>query len=237
MFFSGVLLVFTAYICSSQALPPCTCTRNYVPICGSDGETYNNQCLMDCVNYSSHRNIVAVREGPCEGALPTVFDCVCPFNYLPVCGTDGSTYPNQCNLDCARQRTAGLEMKYAGPCVEPTTEGFACFCTREKKPVCGSDGNTYSNDCLLNCATAKDNTLSIAKYGPCEDNVQIVEPSTEGFACSCTREKKPVCGSDGNTYSNDCLLNCATAKDNTLSIASYGPCQDTVKVVDGIQFY
>ncbi|KAJ8715241.1 hypothetical protein PYW08_005222 [Mythimna loreyi] len=171
----GVLLAFTAYICSSQALPPCTCTRNYTPICGSDGETYSNQCLLDCANYNNHKDIVAVKDGPCEGFQPVVVECVCPFNYLPVCGTDGTTYSNQCSLNCQKQRSADLEVKHNGPCVEPTTEALTCLCTREKKPVCGSDGVTYSNSCLLNCATAKDNTLSIAKYGPCDDQVRVAD--------------------------------------------------------------
>ncbi|KAJ8712520.1 hypothetical protein PYW07_005362 [Mythimna separata] len=174
----GVLLVFSAIICSSIALPPCTCTRNYLPICGSDGETYSNQCLLDCANYNTHKNIVAVKEGPCDGNLPVVeLECICPFNYLPVCGTDGVTYSNQCGLNCQKQRNAGLEVKHMGQCVEASTEAFQCMCGRDKKPVCGSDGNTYSNACLLNCATAKDSSLFIANYGPCDDKVKVVELS------------------------------------------------------------
>lgn len=173
----GVALFVSAIICTAQALPPCTCTRNYLPICGSNGETYSNQCLLDCARYNTHQDITVVKQGPCEGEQQAVVvgeECVCPFNYLPVCGSDGSTYPNQCSLDCKKKHFPGLALRHAGACVE-ATEAPLCVCTREKKPVCGSNGNTYANDCLLNCATIQDNTLSIAHYGPCEDKVKIVD--------------------------------------------------------------
>ena len=36
-------------------------------------------------------------DGPCEVEPPS---CVCQAIYLPVCGRDNQTYPNQCEMDC-----------------------------------------------------------------------------------------------------------------------------------------
>nr|XP_014339499.1 PREDICTED: caltrin-like protein 1 [Latimeria chalumnae] len=49
-------------------------------------------------------------------------------------------------------------------CAMYNTEG----CTKEMTPVCGTDGNTYDNDCLF-CTNASSDVL-IAYEGECEND-------------------------------------------------------------------
>ncbi|XP_059048673.1 serine protease inhibitor dipetalogastin-like [Achroia grisella] len=216
MFKYGVLLL-ALYLSSASALPPCVCTRDYRPVCGSNGETYSNKCMLNCAQVTN-RALTLRQSGPCESTERPV--CICTFEYKPVCGSDGKTYSNMCNLNCE----ASVRFAYQGECAEPVRVAQLpqCTCTKEKQPVCGSDGATYSNDCMLNCATQFNPSLSIAHFGPCSSDVKVVPGNDVIPPCSCTRELKPVCGSDGRTYNNICLMKC---RGQQTTVAREGPCE------------
>lgn len=58
----------------------------------------------------------------------------------------GTTYPNQCSLDCAREVNPGNSLLALCPTTGPT--------------VCATDTVTYPNQCRLNCAIKLNESLS-----------------------------------------------------------------------------
>lgn len=93
-----------------------------------------------------------------------------------------------------------------------------CSCAQDRMPVCGNDGNTYANQCTLCCAYKKRNPiLGLSKNGECDGIIF-------GNVCFCTREHRPVCGSNGETYSNDCTRLCAAQNDPCILLQHRGEC-------------
>ncbi|XP_071314108.1 probable pancreatic secretory proteinase inhibitor [Trachinotus anak] len=43
------------------------CPLNYSPVCGSNGITYSNECLLCVDRLANNADILIVKEGPCSG--------------------------------------------------------------------------------------------------------------------------------------------------------------------------
>lgn len=238
MFLRTILFVAVALqFVKSASIDPndCSCSREYLPICATDNETYSNLCLFECAKLKT-KELEIKSHGECDEAenIQAVEEplCFCTLEFFPICGSDDKTYSNECMLKCAQRKTNSLKVKHYGKCGkenrildEADSIMDPCVCPQDYSPICGSDDRTYSNACDFNCEKKRNEELEITHYGECGD-VADVWPSDETSPCECNDIYLPVCGSDDNDYSNECELNCQRNQNPNLEIKHQGRCEE-----------
>ncbi|CAL8148206.1 unnamed protein product [Orchesella dallaii] len=197
---------------------PESCSSSHAPVCGNDGVTYSNECLLR-MHACQNRNSVQMKHpGECSMPDPCA-DKACLFGSRCVASADGHYATCECPTSCPNYGDSD-----------------------DSQPVCGSNGVNYRNKCELDreaCRLGRNITVRYeGKCDPCED-ILCTSPQVchldEGrrAVCRCgevcTMDFNPVCGSDGKTYANECVMRqegCRSRRD--LRIIYRGKCSSGV---------
>ncbi|XP_032969713.1 agrin isoform X4 [Rhinolophus ferrumequinum] len=208
-----------ACVCRKRA-----CPRVVAPVCGSDASTYSNECELLRAQCSQQRRIRLLSRGPC-GSRDPCSNVTCSFGSTCAPSADGQTATCLCPATCR-----------GAP----------------QSPVCGSDGVDYPSECqLLRRACSRQENIFKKFEGRCDpcqgafndpSRLCRVNPRTRRPEMllgpeSCSPRQAPVCGDDGVTYENDCIMSrTGAARGLLVQKLRSGRCQPTDQCPDECRF-
>lgn len=65
------------------SVPSLQCNNDYVPVCGSNGDTYQNECYLKQAACKQQSEILLVSEGSCATGTYNSLQAACPPCHAP----------------------------------------------------------------------------------------------------------------------------------------------------------
>ncbi|XP_053328163.1 tomoregulin-2 isoform X3 [Spea bombifrons] len=169
------------------------CPHDYIPVCGSNGVTYRNECYLRGAACKQQSEILVVSEGSCvtEG------------------GSGSGDGANEGSGETSQKETSTCDICQFGAECDEDAEDVWCVCNIDCShisfnPVCASDGKSYDNPCQIKEASCqKQEKIEVKYLGRCQENANKLEESANSSPCS-------------EHYDNYCVHGKCEHPDNTL---------------------
>ncbi|NXL47341.1 TEFF2 protein, partial [Podilymbus podiceps] len=153
------------------------CNSDYVPVCGSNGDTYQNECYLKQAACKQQSEILLVSEGSCATGTAVFTNVYSSAFHHTV--NEGSGETNQ-------KETSTCDICQFGAECDEDAEDVWCVCNIDCSqtnfnPLCASDGKSYDNACQIKEASCqKQEKIEVMSLGRCQDNTTTTTKSEDG---------------------------------------------------------
>ncbi|XP_063068023.1 tomoregulin-2-like [Engraulis encrasicolus] len=169
------------------------CSGDYVPVCGSNGESYENECYL--------------RREACklQTEVRVVADGSCPVGMGRGVG-DGLLFSLEGSAETSQRETSTCDICQFGAECDVDAEDVWCVChidcaQTNFNPVCASDGRSYDNPCQVKEASCqKQEKIEVRHLGHCQDSP--LSPNARGLFIPCPEDYKNYCVHGDCQYTN-----------------------------------